>query len=126
MKIAVTTQGDQIFQHFGKCPSFTVFTAEDGEIRKKGILDAEGNGHAALGGFLKNAGVDAVICGGIGDGARNMLAAEGIRLISGVEGPIEDAVHAYLAGQLTDQRGSCDHEEHDHQDHDCSCEDHCH
>lgn len=78
------------------------------------------------GGFLNNAGVDTVICGGIGDEAKNMLAAENIRLLSGFEGPVEDAAHAYWAGLLTGQRGSCGYKEQDHQDHDCSCEDQCH
>lgn len=124
MKIAVTTQEDQIFQHFGKCPNFTLFSVENGMIQSREMLDASGNGHAALAGFLKSTGVDAVICGGIGDGAKTMLASEGIRLISGVKGGVEDAVHAFLAGDLTDQGGTCDKEEHT-QDHACSCENHC-
>lgn len=125
MKIAVTTQGNQVFQHFGKCPTFTVFTVENSKIQNKKRLDAQGNGHAALGGFLKESGVDVLVCGGIGGGAKNMLSAAGIQLISGVEGDIDDAVNAYLAGNLSDQGGSCNHEEHD-QNHECSCENHCH
>lgn len=125
MKIAVTAQKEQIFQHFGKCQSFTLFLVEGGEIRKKESLDTGGNGHAALGEFLKSNGVDVVICGGIGDGAKDMLSSEGIQFISGVKGPIDDAVHAYLAGDLTDQGGSCDHEDHG-QNHGSSCENHCH
>ena len=77
------------------------------------------------GGFLKSNGVDVVICGGIGDRAKDMLSSEGIRLISGVEGPIDNAVHAYLAGDLIDQGGSCNHEDHE-QDHGSSCETHRH
>lgn len=125
MKIAVTTEGNQIFQHFGKCPTFTVFIIENGKIAGKELIDASENGHAALTGFLKGAGVDTVICGGIGGGARNMLSSAGIKLISGVDGNIEDAVSAYIAGALTDQGGSCDH--HDHEEgHSCNCENHCH
>ena len=125
MKIAVTTQGNQVFQHFGKCPQFTVFTVENGKIQNKKLLDAQGSGHAALGGFLKESGIDILICGGIGGGAKNMLSSVGIQLISGVEGDIDEAVNAYLAGNLSDQGGSCNHEEHDH-NHECSCENHCH
>ena len=125
MKIAVTTQGNQIFQHFGKCPTFTVFTVENGKIHGKELIDASQNGHAALTEFLKGAGVNVVICGGIGAGARNMLGSAGIKLISGVDGNIEDAVNAYISGDLTDQGGNCNHEDHD-EGHDCSCENHCH
>ncbi|SDM85290.1 NifB/NifX family molybdenum-iron cluster-binding protein [Acetanaerobacterium elongatum] len=124
MKIAVTTQDNQVFQHFGQCSSFTVFTAEDGAINNKVILDASQHGHAALAGFLKAAAVDVVICGGIGQGARQMLSSAGIELISGIDGSIEDAVKNYLSGQLNDMGGSCNHEEHEH-NHVCNCEKHC-
>lgn len=125
MKIAVTTEGNQVFQHFGKCPTFTLFTIENGNISDKKLLDAAGSGHATLSGFLKGSGVDVVICGGIGGGAKNMLSSVGIQLIAGVVGNIDDAVNAYLAGKLSDQGGSCNHEEHD-RNHECSCENHCH
>ena len=124
MKIAVTTQGDQIFQHFGKCPIFTVYSIENGSIQGKTQIDASQNGHAALTGFLKSAGIDLVICGGIGDGAKKMLSGAGIKLISGVEGSIEDTVNLYLSGNLKDAGGSCNHDDHG-SDHVCSCENHC-
>ena len=124
MKIAVTTQEDQIFQHFGKCPTFTVFTVESGAIQGKTVIGASENGHAALAGFLKNSGVDVVICGGIGAGAKQMLSAIGIQLISGIEGNIENAVNAYISGGLIDMGGACSHKEHDH-NHDCDCKNHC-
>ena len=123
MKIAVTTQEDQIFQHFGKCPTFTVFTIENGIIQGKTAIDTSENGHAALSGFLKNSGVDVVICGGIGGGAKQMLSAACIKLISGIDGNIQNAVNAYLSGNLDDMGGACNHEEHD-QDHVCDCKNH--
>lgn len=125
MKIAVTTEGNQIFQHFGKCPVFTVFTVESGKVLSKTAIDASRNGHAALTAFLKGAGVDTVICGGIGDGAKQMLSSAGIRLVSGIEGDIDSAVQTYVAGKLSDMGGACNHEDHDH-DHECSCQNHCH
>jgi len=123
MKIAVTTQGEQIFQHFGQCKTFTVFTVEANKIQEKVIIDASQNGHAALAGFLKDSGVNVLICGGIGDGAKQMLSSTGIQLISGVEGSIEDAVNSYISGNLNDLGGSCTHEDHGHA-HNCSCENH--
>ena len=124
MKIAVTTQGDQIFQHFGQCQTFTVFTIENGKILEKTIIDSSRNGHAALADFLKSVGVNSLICGGIGDGARKMLSSTGIELVSGLEGNIEDAVTSYLLGNLKDMGGNCSHEDHG-LDHNCSCENHC-
>ena len=119
MKIAVTTEGDQIFQHFGKCPTFTLLTVENGQVAARETLDASEHGHAALAGFLQAAGVTDVICGGIGAGAHNMVEAAGIRLYSGVTGPIDAAVSALIDGKLADQGGSCGH--HHEGGHDCSC-----
>ncbi|MFT9055495.1 MAG: NifB/NifX family molybdenum-iron cluster-binding protein [Ethanoligenens sp.] len=124
MKIAITTDGDKVFQHFGQCRTFTLFEIEDGSIIGKELIDASQHGHAALADFLTNSGVNVVICGGIGEGARRMLAAVGIELLSGMDGNIEEIVKAYLSGKLTDQGGSCSHTDHDH-DHACSCENHC-
>ncbi len=123
MKIAVTTEGSRVFQHFGQCGVFTVYTVEGGRITGKSVLDAAENGHAALGAFLQNAGVDVVICGGIGAGARQMLAEAGIELLSGMEGAIEDCVAAYMSGTLKDAGGSCGDHEHG-EGH--TCEHHCH
>lgn len=124
MKIAITTQGNQIFQHFGQCQNFTVFSVEDGKIRGRETIDASQNGHAALADFLKNAGVTVLICGGIGGGAKQMMSQVGIKLVSGVDGSIEDAVNAYISGGLTDQGGNCNHEGHE-ENHECSCTNHC-
>lgn len=123
MKIAITTQDGQVFQHFGRCENFTVFTVAEGKIQDQSMLDTNGNGHAALSGILQGAGVGVLICGGIGDGAQQMLSAAGIQVVSGIEGSVEEAIHAYLAGNLADQNGGC-HEDHG-EDHDCSCENHC-
>ena len=123
MKIAVTTDGTQIFQHFGKGPFFTLYTVDGGVIRGKRTIDASQNGHAALTGFLKREGTDTVICGGIGEGAKQMLSASGIRLISGISGNIDEAVRAFLSGELKDQGGACNHEK--NENHTCDCKSHC-
>ena len=120
MKIALPTEGDQIFQNFGKCPLFTVVTATDGSVVSQSRVDAAGHGHAGLSAFLKGLGVDTVICGGIGDGAKQMLSEAGITLVSGISGDLDGAVASYLAGGLHDQGGSCKHEEHE-ANHSCDC-----
>ena len=123
MKIAVTTQDDKIFQHFGKCPTFTVFTVENNKILNKSLLDSSAHGHSAMADFLKADGVDVIICGGIGDGAKQMLAQRGLELVSGVDGNVEAAVKAYISGALTDMGGGCSHTDNDHE-HSCTCGNH--
>lgn len=83
MKIAVTAENGQIFQHFGKSKQFAIYEAENGQVVRKQVLDAGENGHGALAGLLAANGVNVLICGGIGAGARQALAANRIGLVAG-------------------------------------------
>ncbi len=124
MRIAVTYENGEIFQHFGHTEQFKLYDVEDGEITGEQVLDTNGSGHGALAGFLQAAGVDALICGGIGMGAQMALADAGIRLYAGVQGPADEAVKALAAGTLAyDPDAHCDHHGH-HSDGECGHE-HC-
>lgn len=100
MRLAVTYENGKVFQHFGHTSQFKFYDIEDGKIVNEQVADTNGQGHGALAGFLSNAKVDALICGGIGGGAQSALAAAGIQLFGGVSGNADDAVQAYLAGNL--------------------------
>lgn len=66
MRIAVPYENGSIFQHFGRTAAFKLYDAEDGEVRRVCRAVTDGSGHGALVGFLRDKGVDALICGGIG------------------------------------------------------------
>lgn len=121
MKIAVTYENGEIFQHFGHTENFKVYTVEDGKIVSSEILGSNGSGHGALATLLAGEKVDVLICGGIGGGAQNALAQANIKLYGGACGKADDAVNAYLAGNLGyDPDVHCDHHEHNHEDgHSC-------
>lgn len=124
MRIAVTYDNGQIFQHFGHTEQFKLYDVEDGKITKDQVVGTNGQGHGALSGFLKAAGVDMLICGGIGGGAQTALAEAGIQLFGGVSGSADDAVNAYLAGNLSfNPNVHCNH--HGHEGHG-SCGEHTH
>ena len=121
MKIAVTYENGQIFQHFGHTEQFKVYTVEDGKIVSSEIIDTNGSEHGALAGLLYNIGADVLICGGIGGGAQMALAQAGIRLFGGVHGDADKAVESFIVGVLAyDPNAKCDHHsEHHHEDHQC-------
>lgn len=115
MKIAVTTEGTNIFQHFGQCKQFTMYETENSEIKGKTLLDAGENGHSALATLLGANQVDLLICGGIGQGAKDALKSAGVQLVAGASGDIETAVKAYLAGTLAHNADfTCNHHGHEH------------
>ena len=115
MKIAVTHENGQIFQHFGHTEQFKVYTVENGKVTDTIVVDTNGQGHGALAGLLKTIGADAIICGGIGGGAQMALASAGIQLFGGVSGSCDAAVEAYLANNLGyNPNVKCDHHDHEH------------
>ena len=127
MKIAVTYAQEQIFQHFGHTPAFKIYEVRAGEIVNEEVVDTTGSGHGALANMLKELDVNLLICGGIGGGARMALAEAGIVVMGGVMGYADDAVDAFLAGELRfDPNAACSH--HDHgEGHSCGshCGSHC-
>lgn len=125
MKIAVTYESGQIFQHFGHTAQFKIYEAADGKIVNAEVVDTNGSGHGALAGFLMQHGVDVLICGGIGGGAQSALAQVGIKLYGGVSGDADAAVNALLAGNLGyDPDVHCDHHDHEHGEGGHSCGNH--
>ena len=123
MRIAVTYENGEIFQHFGHTEQFKLYDVADGSIVREQVVDTNGSGHGALAGFLKAAQVDALICGGIGMGAQMALAEAGVKLYAGVQGSADEAAKALAEGHLDyDPNARCDH--HEHHDGDCG-HDHC-
>lgn len=115
MKLAVTYENGQIFQHFGHTEQFKIYEVADGKIVSEEVVDTNGSGHGALAGFLMQHGVEALICGGIGGGAQAALAEVGIKLYGGVSGEADAAVAALLVGHLGyNPNVHCDHHDHDH------------
>lgn len=131
MKIAVTYEDGQVFQHFGHTEFFKVYEVENETVVGVTTVDTNGSGHGALATLLKNLGVDILICGGIGGGARVALEEVGIRLYGGVSGSADEAVLALIKNKLHyDPDVMCNHhgEEHGgecgHGGHSCG-EHHC-
>ncbi len=116
MRIAVTYENGEVFQHFGHSEHFKLYDVEDGKITGEQVIDTNGTGHGALAGFLQAAKADALICGGIGQGAQIALAEVGIKLYPGVQGSADEAAKALAQGTLEfDPDAHCDH--HDHGEH---------
>lgn len=115
MKIAVTYENGKVFQHFGHTEEFKVYEVSGDTVTDSRVISTGGNGHEALAVFLKNQGVDTLICGGIGGGARLALSQAGIALYPGVTGEADQAVESLLKGTLEyDPNTMCQHHHGEH------------
>ncbi|MCI5648331.1 MAG: FKBP-type peptidyl-prolyl cis-trans isomerase [Fusicatenibacter sp.] len=118
MKIAVTYDNGEVFQHFGRTEYFKVYEVEDKKVISSEVIETNGTGHGALAGLLAGEGIDVLICGGIGSGAQTALEEAGIELVAGAEGNTDEVVETYLRGELISTGSNCHH--HDHEEgHSC-------
>lgn len=127
MKIAVTFNKEDgtIWQHFGRTEAFKFYEVENGVIISSEVVDAEGEGHGALPPFIKNAGAEVVLCGGLGAPMVHAIESLGMKLVAGVHGDADEAVKRFLAGELESDEsavhvGCSGHHHHDHENSCCS------
>ena len=114
MKIAVPTKNGVVDNHFGHCDHYTIFTVNDGEVKMKEILPSpQGCGcKSGIVFVLCQKGVQVMLVGNMGEGARNVLESNGIKVIRGCYGDIDKLVMDYIAGNVVDNGEQCSH-------HDC-------
>ena len=124
MRIAVTYENGQVFQHFGHTEEFKIYEIEDGKVISTEIIGSNGSGHSALAALLDERKIDVLICGGIGGGAQEALAERGIELCAGADGNADQAVEAYLRGELVNTGANCNHHGEGHSCHDHGCGEH--
>jgi len=97
-----TTDGVSVCDHLARSVAVAIFEINDGAVVSRSSRSRDTNVCGNHGSFIDLlAGCCAVICGGIGQGAVNSLAAHGVRsIVLAATMSIEDAVDGYLAGSL--------------------------
>ena len=100
--------------HFGHCDHYTIFAIEDGAIVGSETLPSpQGCGcKSGIASVLAEMGVEVMLAGNMGQGAKNVLEAQRIKVVRGCSGEVEELVAAYLEGKVTDNGEACSH-------HDC-------
>lgn len=101
MRIAVTYDNGNIFQHFGKTENFKVYEVENNQVISSEVISSNGSGHGALAGLLDGQNVDVLICGGIGGGAQAALTEAGIEFCSGAQGRCRSGCRSLSEGRIS-------------------------
>jgi len=110
-KIAIPTSNGVLWQHFGKAPQVTIVSIEDGAVKESEVYESPAHEHGAMPRFIASHGCTDVICGGLGNGAVNMLQQLGIQVHAGAPAlPVEELLKQYLDGTIVYGDGSCHHD----------------
>ncbi len=129
MRIAISTEGEAVSAHFGRCPAFTIVDIEDGKVLNKEIIANPGHHPGYLPQFLQERSVNCIIAGGMGQNALNLFSQHDIETVVGISGSIDEVMDKLVKGKL--KRGEslcrpgvgkgygldktrCDHSENDH------------
>lgn len=117
MKIAVPTRANQVDDHFGHCDHYTIFTIENKQVVSSEELPSpQGCGcKSGIAAELQRLGVEIMLAGNMGEGAKSKLEAHGIKVIRGCAGPVHVVVGGYLAGAIRDSGFGCAGHQGEHQ-----------
>lgn len=107
MKIAISTDGEEVSAHFGRCPSFTLIEVEDNKIKSKEIIPNPGHHPGFLPQFFHERGIECIIAGGAGQRAHGLFTERGIKLIVGISGKVDDTIEKLLKGKLEGGENIC-------------------
>jgi len=85
---------------FGRCDFFVIVDVEtdDVEVFENEAKNASGGAGIQAAQFVANRGVDAVVSGNFGPNAFQTLQADGIEVISGISGTVEEVLKKFKAG----------------------------
>jgi len=107
MKIAISTDGNTISAHFGRCPSFTIIEVEGDKVIGRETIDNPGHHPGFLPQFLNKKGVSVIIAGGMGQRAEGLFDEVKIKVIVGISGNIDKVVEKLQNGTLEGGESLC-------------------
>ncbi len=108
MNVAIVMEGDQVSQHFGRSEGFLLASIENGQVIARETVRAGEHDCGALPLMFREHNVGLVIAGGLGAGALQHLYHAGIEVIAGIQGNVEDALSAFIAGSLQGGPATCE------------------
>lgn len=126
MRIAIATDENSVSQHFGHAGHYTVFDMENDSILNRELVANPGHRPHYIPKFLNERGVNQIICGGMGQRARELFSRFNIEVITGIDGDIEEIIGLLLSGTLEGTENLCNHKHgHGHNEH-AEHAGHCH
>jgi predicted Fe-Mo cluster-binding NifX family protein len=107
MKVAISTDGNMVSAHFGRCPSYTIVELDEGKVVKRDMVQNPGHQPGFIPEFLHEKGVGCIVAGGMGRRASELFGQMGIKTYVGVSGRVEDVISGILDGTLEGGESLC-------------------
>lgn len=109
MKVAIAADGTEVAAHFGRCEGYVIAEIDDGQVREQQRVANPGHEPGRLPALLHSLGVEQIVAGGMGPRAVALFDNCGIAQITGVRGPVGDALAKLANGTLEGGESACHH-----------------
>ena len=105
MKVCVPTKGqrgldEEVGEHFGQVPTYTIVDMDSNEVKVIPNTSEHMGGSGLPPQLLAEAGVDVMLCSGIGQRAVQMFEQSGIEAYVGASGTVKHAIQMWQTGKL--------------------------
>jgi len=122
MRIAISVETKDgldsiVAHHFGRCPLFALIDVEEKDVAAVELIDNpffSGHQPGQVPEFIKEMGADVMLSGGMGGRAIQFFQQFDIKIATGVDGTVYQALEMYLGGELTGSAPCKDSVEHGH------------
>ena len=107
MKIAISTDGNIVAEHFGRCPAYTILEMEGNNIVSRSLVENPGHEPGRIPQFLNDQGASYIVSGGMGMRAIGFFNDFKIQTILGISGAIDDVIEKIKNGTLEGGESLC-------------------
>ena len=107
MKVAISTEANEVCPHFGRAPEFTFVSFEDNKVISTEVLPNPGHSVGSIPQFINEQGASHIITGGMGHRAVGFFQQYGIEVIMGVTGKVDDVIQKIINGTLEGGESLC-------------------
>jgi predicted Fe-Mo cluster-binding NifX family protein len=106
-RLCIPTEGaggldGRVGEHFGRVPTFTLVDSDTGEVEVLDNTSEHMGGSGLPADLLVQAGVEVVLCQGLGRRAIQLLSAAGVSVCTGASGTVAEAVAAWKGGTASE------------------------
>ncbi|HOU80273.1 MAG: NifB/NifX family molybdenum-iron cluster-binding protein [Methanoregulaceae archaeon] len=108
-RVAIAVDGNGVSSHFGHCEKFTVYHIRNREIFHHEIILNPGHEPGKLPRLLASCGVTDILAGGMGMKAVQLFEEQGIHVMCGITGPVDQVIRAFCEDRITAGESTCHH-----------------
>ncbi len=91
---------ERVGEHFGRVPTYTLYDSETEEITIMNNTSEHAGGAGLPAEILAKAGINTMLCGGLGSRAISLFEQSGVMVYVGASGTVADAINMWKAGTL--------------------------